>query len=217
MISLETTRSKLFDLLTGKNFDITTRDAQGKETTDPKTADLYSFEYKADGKTYGNVVITVGAKGEMEVFYGDMLGKGMDAEHKGDWYDFLYQLRHFAKRNMLEFTLKNINRLKYSMQSMASLEESKNYYGFKKTSYTKPNKQAKLKIIHSKPIDEEAGDQRYRNIQSLYVKTQTVKDLNCHSHNYMVVEPWHVMCQKVAIHMMHLVSILQNYVQTSEH
>ena len=170
MISLETTRTKLFDLLTGKNFDITTRDAQGKETTDPKTADLYSFEYKADGKTYGNVVITVGAKGEMEVFYGDMLGKGMDAEHKGDWYDFLYQLRHFAKRNMLEFTLKNINRLKYSMQSMASLEESKNYYGFKKTSYTKPNKAAKLKIIHSKPIDEEAGDQRYRNIQSLYVE-----------------------------------------------
>ena len=84
MISLETTRTKLFDLLTGKNFDITTRDAQGKETTDPKTADLYSFEYKADGKTYGNVVITVGAKGEMEVFYGDMLGKGMDAEHKGE-------------------------------------------------------------------------------------------------------------------------------------
>ena len=170
MISLETTRSKLFDLLTGKNFDITTRDAQGKETTDPKSADLYSFAYKVDGKTYGNVVITVGAKGEMEVFYGDMLGKGMDAEHKGDWYDFLYQLRHFAKRNMLEFTLKNINRLKYSMQSMASLEESKNYYGFKKTSYTKPNKTAKLKIIHSKPIDEEAGDQRYRNIQSLYVE-----------------------------------------------
>ena len=170
MISLETTRSKLFDLLTSKNFDITTRDAQGKETTDPKTADLYSFEYKVDGKKYGNVVITVGAKGEMEVFYGDMLGKGMDAEHKGDWYDFLYQLRHFAKRNMLEFTLKNINRLKYAMQSMANLEESKNYYGFKKTSYTKPNKQAKLKIIHSRPIDEEAGDQRYRNIQALYVE-----------------------------------------------
>lgn len=170
MISLETTRSKLFDLLTSKNFTITTRDAQGKETTDPKSADLYSFEYEADGKKYGNVVITVGAKGEMEVFYGDMLGKGMEAEHKGDWYDFLYQLRHFAKRNMLDFTLKNINKLKYAMQSMANLEESKNYYGFKKTSYTKPNKQAKLKIIHSRPIDEEAGDQRYRNIQALYVE-----------------------------------------------
>lgn len=170
MISLENTRSKLFDLLTSKNFTITTRDAQGKETTDTKSADMYSFEYEADGKKYGNVVITVGAKGEMEIFYGDMLGKGMETEHKGDWYDFLYQLRHFAKRNMLDFTLKNINKLKYAMQSMANLEESKNYYGFKKTSYTKPNKQAKLKIIHSKPIDEEAGDQRYRNIQALYVE-----------------------------------------------
>ena len=100
----------------------------------------------------------------------------MDSDHKKEWYDFLYQLRNFSKRNMLEFSLKHMNKLKYSMQTMAQVSENREineskYYGFKKTSYTKQTKEAKLKIVHSKPIDEEAGDQRYRNVASLYVET----------------------------------------------
>lgn len=170
MISLETTRQKLYDLLVAKSFDLTTRDAKGKETSDPTQADLFSFNYKVGDSNYGTVVVTVNPSGELEVFYGDVLGKGMESEDKTDWYDFLYQLRHFAKRNMLEFALKNMNKLKYAMQTMAQVTESK-YYGFKKTSYTKPTKEAKLKIVHSKPIDEEQGDQRYRNVAALFVET----------------------------------------------
>ena len=178
MISLETTRQKLFDLLVAKSFEITTRDAKGKETTEPKDADLFSFNFKIGDKSYGTVVVTVNPEGELEVYYGDVLGKGMDSDHKKEWYDFLYQLRHFSKRNMLEFSLKHMNKLKYSMQTMAQVSENRmtevnesKYYGFKKTSYTKQTKEAKLKIVHSKPIDEEAGDQRYRNVASLYVET----------------------------------------------
>lgn len=176
MISLDTTRQKLFDLLVAKGFDLTTRDAKGKETTEPKNADLFSFNYKVGDDSYGTVVVTVNPEGELEVYYGDVLGKGMDSDHKKEWYDFLYQLRHFSKRNMLEFSLKHMNKLKYSMQTMAQVSENREineskYYGFKKTSYTKQTKEAKLKIVHSKPIDEEAGDQRYRNVASLYVET----------------------------------------------
>ena len=170
MISLDTTRQKLFDLLVAKGFDVTTRDSHGKETADPKNADMFSFNYKVDEETYGSVVLTISPEGQLEVYYGDVLGKGMDTAHKNEWYDFLYQLRHFSKRHMLEFDLKHMNKLKYSMQTMSQVQESK-YYGFKKTSYTKPTKEAKLKIIHSKPIDEEQGDQRYRNVASLYVET----------------------------------------------
>ena len=170
MISLEDTRQKLFDLLVAKSFEITTRNAKGKETQDPTQADLFSFGYKVGEANYGTVVVTINPKGELEVYYGDVLGKGMDSEDKKDWYDFLYQLRHFAKRNMLEFSLKHMNKLKYAMQTMAQVTESK-YYGFKKTSYTKPTQEAKLKIVHSKPIDEEQGDQRYRNISALFVET----------------------------------------------
>ena len=169
MISTEDINQNLFDLLTTKNFELVTRDNKGKETADPRKAELFSFDYIADDNNYGTVVITITGDGNLEVFYGDTLGKAMDLDHKAEWYDFLYQLRHFARRNMLGFDLKNMNKLKYAMQSRSQVEESK-YYGYKNTSYTKPTKEAKLKIVHSKPIDEEAGDQRYRNIKALYVE-----------------------------------------------
>ena len=170
MISTDQIRQNLFDLLAVKNFDVTTRDSKGKETGDAKDADLFSFDYKVDDTNYGTVVITITPEGAMEVFYGDRLGRSMDKDHKTTWYDFLYQLRHFSRRNMLQFELKHMNKLKHAMKTMAAVTESK-YYGYKNTSYTKPTKEAKLKIVHSKPIDEEQGDARYRNVAKLYVET----------------------------------------------
>jgi hypothetical protein len=170
MISTDQIRQNLFDLLAVKNFDVTTRDSKGKETGDAKDADLFSFDYKVDDTNYGTVVITITPEGVLEVFYGDRLGRSMDKDHKTTWYDFLYQLRHFSRRNMLQFELKHMNKLKHAMKTMAAVTESK-YYGYKNTSYTKPTKEAKLKIVHSKPIDEEQGDARYRNVAKLYVET----------------------------------------------
>lgn len=170
MISTDSIRQNLFDLLAVKNFDITTRDSQGKETGEAKDADLFSFDYKLDDTNYGTVVITITPEGALEVFYGDRLGRTMESDHKSTWYDFLYQLRNFSRRNMLQFELKHMNKLKHAMKTMSQVSEGK-YYGYKNTSYTKPTKEAKLKIVHSKPIDEDNGDARYRNIAKLYVET----------------------------------------------
>ena len=169
MISKTDINQNLYNLLTTKNFELVTRDNKGKEAADPKEAELFSFDYKIDDTNYGTVVITITTEGNLEVYYGDALGKGMEKDHRSEWYDFLYQLRHFSRRNMLGFELKSMNKLKYAMKSRSQVEESK-YYGYKNTSYTKPNKKAKLKIVHSKPIDEEQGDKRYRNISALYIE-----------------------------------------------
>ena len=170
MISTEQIRQNLYDLLAVKNFNVMTRDAKGKETGDAKEADLFTFDYTLGDTNYGTVVITITPEGTLEVFYGDRLGRSMEMNDKADWYDFLYQLRHFSRRNMMGFELKHMNKLKHAMKTMAAVTESK-YYGYKNTSYTKPTKEAKLKIVHSKPIDEEQGDARYRNVAKLYVET----------------------------------------------
>jgi hypothetical protein len=170
MISTEQIRQNLYDLLAVKNFNVMTRDAKGKETGDAKEADLFTFDYTLGDTNYGTVVITITPEGTLEVFYGDRLGRSMEMNDKADWYDFLYQLRHFSRRNMMGFELKHMNKLKHAMKTMAAVTESK-YYGYKNTSYTKPTKEAKLKIVHSKPIDEDNGDARYRNVAKLYVET----------------------------------------------
>ena len=110
------------------------RDDKGNEVTDPQEALVFGFEYKVGDNSYGTVVISITPEDSLEVYYGDSVGKAMEVGDKEDWFDFLYQLRHFARKSMLNFDLKDMSKLQQSMQSMAALSESK-YYGSKKTSY----------------------------------------------------------------------------------
>lgn len=167
MINQEEIRQNLFNLLVSKDFDIKVRDINGKEIIDPKKAELFSFDFKVDSTQYGSVVITMDREDGVEVYYGDSLGRGMEEGDRSIWYDFLYQLRMFAKRNMLGFNLRSLSKLKYSMQSMANINEGR-YYGSKKTSYLDQPLKTKLIIKHSKDLNE--TDARYRNIASLYVE-----------------------------------------------
>lgn len=164
--------NSLYELLVTRDFEPEILDAAGKPITNPADAELFSFDYKTDGKNYGTVVVLLGAENDLQVYFGDNLGRSMDTEHKRDWYDFLAQLKQFAARNMLSFNLQNINRLKYTMQGMAAIKEGlfEGYYGSKKTSYSDQPKKTRLVIKHSRPLGEDEA--RYRYIESLFVETE---------------------------------------------
>jgi len=134
---------------------------------------LFSFNFKTENKDYGTVVILVNGDNDLEVYYGDNLGRGMERDDRSDWYDFLAVIRNVAKRNLLTFSLNNMNRLKYSMKSMANLAEGlvvmEAWKGQGKTkSYSNQPGNARVVIQHSRAIGE--GEQRFRNIESLFVE-----------------------------------------------
>jgi len=169
---MENTASKsLYDLLVTRDLEPEILDSAGKPVTDPADAELMSFDWKADGTNYGTVVVLLGSDNELEVYYGDNLGRAMESDHKRAWYDFLAQLKNFASRNLLTFELNNINRLKYTMQGMAAIREGlfEGYYGRKNISYSDQPKQTRLMIRHSRDLGE--GEARYRAIESLFVET----------------------------------------------
>jgi hypothetical protein len=163
---------KLNDLLISKNFDPQSLDSQGKPAASPAEADLFSFDYKGEsGQDYGTVVIMLNDENDLNVYFGDNIGKSMDSEDKKSWFDFLYQLRMFAKRNLFSFTLQNLNKLKYSMQGQAAISEGlfESWQGKKDISYNDDATQARLMIKHKRNIGE--GEARFRNIQSLFIET----------------------------------------------
>ena len=173
MASENTTSQQLYDLLVSRDFDPKALDLMGKPAESPSTADLFSFEYKTENKNYGTVVVLIDSENNMEVYFGDNLGKTMEVDDRKDWYDFLYLIRMLAKRNMLTFSLNNLTKLKYNMKTMAAVTEGmllEGYYGTTKTSYSDQPKKTKLVIKHSRPLGE--GEQRFRNIQSLFVETE---------------------------------------------
>jgi len=161
----------LYDLLVTRDFDPEILDSSGKAVTDPSQAELFSFDWKTENKNYGTVVVLLGADQELEVYYGDNLGRSMESEDRRDWYQFLEQMKSFATRNLLSFELNNLNRLKYTMQGMAAIKEGlfEGYYGTRKMSYSDQPKRTKLVIRHDRTLGE--GDKRYRHIESLFVET----------------------------------------------
>jgi hypothetical protein len=128
----------LYNLLVTKDFDPEILDAKGTAISDPAEAELFSFDWKTERKNYGTVVVLLGKDKDLQVFFGDNLGHGMEGADKSDWYVFLNQLKQFSTRNLLNFQLKNLNKLKYTMQGLAAIKEGlfEGYYGNKKYSYS---------------------------------------------------------------------------------
>ena len=163
--------SDLYNLLVTRDFEPEILDVSGKAINDPNEAGMFSFDWKTPDKNYGTVVILLGGDQDMQVYYSDNIGRAMDTGDKTDWYQFLKQLKSFATRNLLTFDLKNLNRLKYTMQSMSAITEglAESYYGNKRVSYSDQPKKTRLVIKHSRPLGED--DARYRYIESLFIET----------------------------------------------
>ena len=170
MVEEENTPKQLFDLLVTRNFDPKALSSKGKSTLDPSEAQMFSFDFITTEKNYGTVVILLDSDNNLEVYYGDNIVNVMSSEDRERWYDFLYQLRMFSKSRTKEFSLNNINRLKYRMQSLSAIQESlfESYYGTKKTSYQDQPQKTRLVIKHSKKLGE--TDARYRNVSALFVE-----------------------------------------------
>jgi hypothetical protein len=167
-----TSAKQLFDLLVSRNFDPELLDSAGKPASNPAETEVFSFDFTTQsGNDYGTVVIMIGDDNNLEVYFGDNVGKSMEGADKKEWFSFLEQLKHFSTRNLMSFGLKNLNRLRYSMQGQAAIKEGlfESWRGTRTVSYNDRPEAVRLMIRHKKPIGE--GDARYRYIESLYVET----------------------------------------------
>jgi hypothetical protein len=171
-MAAHTPSRQLYDLLVSRNFDPELLDVTGKTATDPSEAEIFSFDFNTEnGHDYGTVVIMIGPDNDLEIYFGDNIGRGMEADDKKEWFDFLYQLRMFAKRNLMSFSLKNLNRLRYSMQGQAAIKEGlfESWTGTRTQSWNGKQTEARLMIKHKRPLGE--TDARFRYVESLFVET----------------------------------------------
>jgi hypothetical protein len=163
---------KLFDLLVSRDFDPEMLDSSGKPASDPSETEIFSFDFRADsGKDYGTVVIMLGDSNELEVYCSDNVGRGMEGSDKNDWFSFLEQLKNFATRNFMSFGIKNLNRLRYSMQGQAAIKEGlfESWSGKRDVSWNAGATESRLMIKHKRSLGE--GEARFRYVESLFIET----------------------------------------------
>jgi len=171
-MATNTPAQQLFDLLVSRDFDPELLDVKGMPATDPAEAEIFNFDFRAEsGKDYGTVVVLLGDDNTLEVYFGDNVGRTMEGNDKNEWYAFLEQLKHFAVKNFMEFSPKNINRLRYSMQGQAAIKEGlfESWTGTRTQSWNGKQTEARLMIKHKKTLGE--SDARFRYVESLFVET----------------------------------------------
>ena len=163
---------RLFDLLVSRDFEPEMLDASGRASDDPAETEIFSFDFRAEsGQDYGTVVIMLGDDGDLEVYCSDNVGRGMASEDKNDWFGFLEQLKNFATRNFMGFGIKNLNRLRYSMQGQAAIKEGlfESWQGRRDMSWNAGANESRLMIKHKRSLGE--GEARFRCVQSLFIET----------------------------------------------
>lgn len=180
MNAIELISQDLFDKVRSRYSNLEMGDEDGNTTSDPRTARFFDFDFVLEGNNLGRVSISINERGALKIFYSQGILEGTDPVAQKLWFNFLKEMRNFAKRRLLRFDTRDItksnldkNDFKYLAQTGSkenNMSESKTY-GSSLTSY-RPISKAKVIIRHLSPIDAESRGARTRDIKSIFIQNE---------------------------------------------
>jgi hypothetical protein len=170
MKNLETISTELFNKIRGRFPNITVGDESATITNKPNEARFFEFDF-ADGKKV-NVNID---QDSLTIMYGQDLFSEDENILKSKWYDFLKELRVFAKKRMLNFdtrdiTKSNLDKRDYEYLSTEKQMSESKMYGTSRTSYQNVGT-ARLVVKHAGPVNMENAAGRTQNVHSIYIES----------------------------------------------
>jgi len=152
-------------------------DEESNVTDEEKTARVFKFEYTSDKAILGNVNVSISDKDGLVVIYSNDIVEGQDEYVKNKFFNFLQELREFAKQRFMNFDTRDISKSnleKRDYEYMANkhgegtMSESK-LFGTSRTSYQQLG-DAKLIVKHSAPVNFENPAGRAQRIESIYIE-----------------------------------------------
>ena len=181
MKSLDNIAEDLFNKIRGRFPSITIGDNEGKVTNDPLTARFFDFDYQEGEKNVGKVSISI-SEDKLSVMYSNSFVENEDTLTRQNWYNFLKELRVFAKKRLLQFDTRDITKsnldkrdYKFLAQQQGgektmseSMSESK-LYGTSKVSYQDVGN-ARVTIKHTESVNQELAAGRTQKIGAIYVE-----------------------------------------------
>ena len=171
--------SDLFNKIRGRFENVTIGDENGQVTNVPEDARYFDFAYLADGVDLGKVSVALDPKQGLSVIVGRDLVQGQMENIQDNWFNFLKELRVFAKKRMLNFEVRDINKSNLNKRDYQFLAQNRNgeetmaeskMYGNDRTSFQKVGK-ARISVKHSAPINVESANSRTSKIASIFIES----------------------------------------------
>ena len=178
MQTLNIVAKELFNKIRGRFPSVTIGDGEGNVTTTPEQARFYDFDFISEGRAVGKVSISLEDKA-VSVVYNQGLVTNEDSITKESWYNFLKELRQFAKKRMLNFDTRdinksNLNRRDYKFLANNRIEEKTmsegKLYGTSRLSYQDFDG-ARLVLRHNQAVNQERAAGRTQNVESIYIES----------------------------------------------
>lgn len=181
---IESISTALFDKIRSRFPGVTLGDEQAKAEQDPEKARFFNFTYCGkDGAQFGTVTISLIDETSLKVYYGQNISGEMDREQRQEWYLFLRNLRQFARRNLLTFDTRDINKSNLDLKDIkqqakvddvsttndVSVTESK-LYGTSRNSYADMDG-TRLMIKHDGLVNDDKHGDRARRIKEIFIET----------------------------------------------
>ena len=176
---------ELFGKLRTQFPEITLKDEQNEPTGKPSEARTFDFDYVYDGENLGRITINISDKDEDEdgdvdglvVIYSNDITSGERSYSKKQFFNFLKELREFAKQRTLNFDTRdiaksNLEKRDYKFLSKSgdgNMTESK-LYGTSKTSFQQFG-ESKIIVRHSAPVNPDHPAGRTQRIESIYIES----------------------------------------------
>ena len=185
---IESVASALFDKIRSRFANITLGGETAGAETDPESARFFNFTYTGkDGAEYGTVTISLIDETSLKVYYGQNISSEMDLEDRKEWYEFLRNLRQFARRNLLTFDTRDITKSNLELkdikqQAKADVVSTSNdikvmenkLYGTPGRPYNSFADKGATKILirHADRVNDEVRGSRARKIEEIFLETE---------------------------------------------
>lgn len=176
----------LFEKIRGRFEDVSLGDENAKSTQNPESARFFNFDYEVDGRNHGNITISIIDEQSLKVYFSKNISRDLDESEQKKWYQFLRELRQFAKRNLLTFEPRDITRSTLKIRDIKQISKDDSTYSKKDADHLGESRMygtlnrsyesfgpVRIKLVHSKPVVDEANGARSRNIQSIYVENDS--------------------------------------------
>lgn len=175
MADLSTVGEELFNKIRSRFPRVKAGDEDGKVTNIPSETRFYDITYTDSGDELGKISISLTEENGVTVIYSKDLVGDRDGRIQQNWYSFLRELRVFAKKRMLKFDVRNINKNSLSKRDYAQLSRNSNMkesrmYGKNRTSYQDMGG-SRLVIRHTESIDPDHPRGRSRKIESIFIES----------------------------------------------
>jgi len=171
----------LFEKVRDRFEDVSLGDDNAHATQNPEEARFFNFDYTVDGKNYGNITLSIIDETSLKVYFSKNISHDLDDEQRKEWYNFLKELREFAKRNLLSFEPRDITRSTLKHRDLKQISKADDtydkddvvsesrLYGTSRSSYENDGP-VKIIIRHSDNVDPEQRGARSRKIRAMYLE-----------------------------------------------